>query len=234
MIRSAIRAAVAVLALPLAACNVVVSQHPWFTAGADDPRLAPGLWVALQNDACTFDATRPLASWPECAKPFFVRGRELLSPPEPDKEQPARDAAVFADPARWQSSTPVIVAGNPMVMELRADVVQPASEPAPKFYLYLALQPLAQAADGTLQALRIWPVFCGPPPPPSRQGETQTLDQLGSSGVSKRLFPGLKRAKVGCEASGADAIRKAAALSEGVAAANEMPPFKARWLRPAI
>jgi len=234
MSRSTIRILVAALALPLAACNVVVSQKPWFTASPGDPRLSPGLWVALQNGACSFSPTAKLETWPDCAKPFFVRGTELLGAPEARQGEPPLDPAVFSDLGKWQGSTPVMVAGNPLVMQLRSDVMQNGAPAGDGFYLYLAMQPQVRDGDGTIRAVRIWPVFCGPPPPPPARGETQSIEDIGNSGVSRRPFPGLHKAKVGCEADSAAAIRRAAALSEDVAVANEMPPFSAKWLRATL
>ena len=240
MIRSLIRCLAGSLALSLAGCNVVVSDHPWFTASADDPRFSPGLWVALQSEDCSVVATAKLSTWPECAKPFFVRGAELLSPPEAKAGEPPIDPSVFTDLAKWKATSPVLVNGQPMVLQLRTEPIQtdgavmpsalPAGEGA-KFYLYLAVNAVAREPDGAVRSVRVWPVFCGPPPPPAAKGQTQKLEDLGSSGVSHKPFPGIHRGKVGCEADNAAAIRKAAALSEGVAVANEMPPFSARWLR---
>jgi len=248
MIRPIIRRLAMVMALPLlgcslAGCNVVISDHPWFTAGANDPKFSPGLWVALQNDACTFDAAASLASWPDCAKPFFVRGAELLSLPEAKEGQPPIDPAVFGDLAKWKANTPVLVAGQPMVLQLRADVMptngggDPAPSPtagAANLFLYLAVRAVSSDPGGALQVVRVWPVFCGPPPPPPAKGAVEKLENIGSSAVSRKPFPGLHPAKVGCEAANAAAIQKAAGLSEGVAAANEMAPFTARWLRATL
>ncbi|MBW8783519.1 MAG: hypothetical protein JF593_02580 [Novosphingobium sp.] len=243
MIRSACRFAfAAATAALLAGCNVVLSEQPWLTSHADDPRLAPGLWAVLRTPQCPLDAAATVDAWPECARPVFVRGRELLAPPEAKHDGPPVAAEVLRDLARWNASTPVLGDGEPMLLQLQADVSTSDGEGATAAtavrhkgpYLYLALHPLTRAAGGAVSSVRLWPVFCGPPPPERPATATPSIDTLASAGMTSRPFPGLSIAKLGCAASNLTALRQAAALSEGVAAANGMPPLEAHWLRAGL
>src|SRR5690242_14029424 len=77
------RAALLILALlTLSACNVVVTRTPMFSV-ADEAGAAPmkpGVW-AFEDPACTFDETRPILQWPNCAGgavigPGFMMGHD--------------------------------------------------------------------------------------------------------------------------------------------------------------
>ncbi len=237
-------------ALLLAGCNVVTSEKPWFTASAADPRLAPGLWVVLQSSECAFDGVTALDKWPDCAKPFFVRGGEVLSPPDSKPGQPSVPPEVFDDLGKWKSTVPVLAAGDPMVWQLHPDVVATDGEgrPLPPVdgatsaisdmagiaYLYIALRPVARNPDGTLRSVRLWPVFCGPPPPQAKASAPVSIQDMASEMVTHQPFPGLVRGKLGCTAASVTALRGAASLSEGVAAANGMPPAVGHWLRAGL
>jgi hypothetical protein len=241
--------------LLLAGCNVVTSEKPWFTASAADPHLAPGLWVMLQSSACEFESGATLDKWPDCAKPFFVRGGQVLSPPDSKSGEPPVPLEVLADLAKWKSTVPVLADGDPMVWQLHPDVVAtdgeghplaPAEGAAPPFpgmagmaYLYIALRPVARDTDGTLRSIRLWPVFCGPPPPKSKSetgasGAAGSIEDMAAQMVTRQPFPGLIRGKMGCTAASVAALRGAAALSEGVAAANGMAPIAGHWLRAGV
>lgn len=239
-------------ALLLAGCNIVTSEKPWFTATAADPRLAPGLWAMLQSSACELQPDAALDKWPDCAKAFFVRGDQILSPPDAKSGESPVPPEALADLTKWKSTVPVLAAGDPMVWQLHPNVVPTDGEghplPAPEgampaipgmadmAYLYIALRPVAVDPEGTLRGVRIWPVFCGPPPPKSQAKATgeSSIDAAAAQMVTHQPFPGLVRGKLGCTAASVAALRGAAALSEGVAAANGMAPIAGHWVRAAL
>ena len=220
------KAAFALLAMTaLSACNMVVSDKPWFDA-ASGPQLKDGLWANLDSPSCKLEAGTQLAKWPECAKPMMIRGNTYLGPPASD--DPAQQAARF-NPAKWQPLPHVLVEGDPQVDQLFLQA--PASgETAPdgnarkSMYLYLAVKPTARDPDGRITATLRWPVMCGPRARNTKGKDGQPIF------VTDRPFTGLVVAEGACTARDPAALRNAAAQSEGVAQAAGFPTIVSRWI----
>lgn len=234
------RAVLAMAALmALAGCNMVISDKPWFAAGDPSVRLADGLWVMEKPD-CKFDPAAALPAWPECAQPLFVRGGAFLTPPDNHDPDAPKDRHLDVPLERWEATVPVLAGGDPIIVQLhleagpKSDVsIQPERLP----YLYLAMRAGQRDPDGTLRAMRMWPVFCGPPPAKkagSARNKVSSLDQLADETFTSAPFPGLKRADPGCNADSVAALRGAAAKSEAVAVANGVPPIDSHWLRAGL
>src|SRR5579863_4115838 len=251
MIRSMSRLlAVVTAALLLAGCNVVTSEKPWFTASAADPHLAPGLWVMLQSSECAFDGAAALDKWPDCAKPFFVRDGEILSPPDSKSGDPPVPPEVFADLGKWKSTVPVLAAGDPMIWQMHPDVVAadgtghplpPDEDAISSFpgmaglaYFYIALRPVARDLDGTLRGVRLWPVFCGPPPPRAKASAAGSIQDMVAQLVTHQPFPGLALGKFGCTAATPSLRLAAPCRAVTLAAVNGMPPVAGHWLRAGL
>lgn len=232
---------VVLAALWLAGCNLVLSEQPWFTARDDAPRLRPGLWAFVKSPTCKFDPASAVTEWPECAGPVLVRGSELVSPQDASKaDDPAARKSRLADVKNWQATTPVFAAGDPMIWQLHPEAKAgdggDASTPLGEVkvpYVYLASRVTMRGPQGQMQTLRLWPVFCGPPPL-KRSGKTHSLDALADESFTDRPFPGLKRHDPGCVAASEAALREAAVRSEAVAAANGVPPLEIRWVRETV
>lgn len=157
------RLTVLLAALTLTACNAAVSEKPLFSArdarGASG--LKPGLWAMLENDACDFDAARPPAQWPDCARPTVITAR-TLSGPEPENEK---------------APLPYIFAGGaPRILQIRMEAVSDASEAA---YVYFAVEP---GPGRPVTSARLWMVQCGPPP----KGQPTQLTEHPLPGMSIR------------------------------------------------
>ena len=216
---------------------MVLSEKPWFVASSADPVLKQGLWVMVKPGACVFDPAGAVAGWPDCASPVVMRGRQMIAPPQTQRE--GDGATARSDFSRWQAITPVIAPGDPTIWQLHPEATGTpgAGDAAAAMlgmkalpYFYLAARVTQREADGTVSAVQLWPVFCGPPPPPSTASDHK-LEDLPGSTTSTRPFPGIKPSPMGCSARDADALRGAAVLSEAVASANGAPPATAKWVR---
>lgn len=224
--------------MALAGCNMVISEKPWFAAGDPSVRLADGLWVMEKPD-CRFDPAAALPAWPECAQPLFVRGSAFLTPPDNRDPDAPKDRHLDVPLERWESTVPVLAGGDPIIVQLHLES-NPKSDdsiaipPDQLPYLYLAMRAAQRDPDGTLRAMRMWPVFCGPPPAKVARDKASSPDRLADETFTSAPFPGIRRAETGCNAESVDALRGAAGKSEAVAAANGVPPIDAHWLRAGL
>lgn len=210
--------------LPLGACNMVISEQPWFSEPSG-PQLKDGLWANLQTPDCQLDAAAPIASWPACASPMLVTGTSYSGPPN-------GSAAKDVEPGKWQAIPHILVNGDPQVDQLRLDPNgadgQTGSWGDKPVHLYMALKPIAKDAEGRITATERWPVLCGPMPKKPRE----------KNGVpnftTDRPFKGIKLEGEACLAQSADALRGAAAASESAAQEGGFTKVLSRWVRDGV
>lgn len=211
-------------AFSLSACNMVVSEKPWFDAPSG-AQLKEGLWANLQTPDCQVDAAAPISAWPECASPILITGTTYSGPPNgPDGRQ--------ASPDKWQSVPHVLVSGDPQVdqMRLEPDVSngQTGSWTDQPLYLYMAVKPVALDGDGRITVTQRWPVMCGPMPKKPREKNGIPIF------TSDKPFKGIRVEGDMCMAESAEALRAAAAASETVAQEAGFTKVTSRWVRDKI
>ncbi|ATQ42039.1 hypothetical protein [Caulobacter mirabilis] len=232
---------IACLGLSLAACNMVVTETPMFTA-ADQTGATPreGIWLSADAD-CAVDVAKKADAWPECADWFVYRQGRMEFPNEkPDLP--------FSGPV------PVVVAGgSPQVWQMTLELPAKAGEPKSRMSLYAGFEPLERDGQGRVTRYRSWPALCGPPPPPEeekkaaaaappapRSGKASDKNVPGASGeasadelklpdlMTKAPFPGLTlMGKAGCKPDDEAALRNAVAASRAFAEEHE----EIRWVR---
>jgi hypothetical protein len=192
------------LVLLLGACNRVITDAPLFTASdaPDAPRLREGLWVMLTDDDCRVDTRRPAHRWPGCASPMIVRGGELLGYKQEDGK-----------PGEWERMPFVLAAGEPVVLQFES------TEDDGVTYQYFGLEG-ERMEDGRYAAFRMWPVLCGPPPPPTPKGEATRY-------VTLQPLPGMTIREDNCTTTSAGSVFAAAAASK----AWSEDFARARWVR---
>jgi hypothetical protein len=222
-----VKSAFAVLAVvTLSACNMVVSDKPWFDA-ASGPQLKDGLWANLDSPGCAVDPAKTIAQWPECAQPMLIRGNTYSGPPA--GSDPAMAAARF-DPSKWQAISHFLVEGEPQVDQIFLDLSKASANDgidrskAKSFYLYVAVKPIARDADGRITATLRWPVMCGPLPKNTKSKDGKPIF------VTDQPFAGLTLDDGRCTAQDPAALRGAAAQSEGVAQASGFAIITSRWI----
>jgi hypothetical protein len=145
---------IALAALTLGGCNLVMSDKPVFTpADAEGAApLRPGVWAA-PDAGCAFDEAQPVAAWPKCAGGSVVTPTEAWGADDPSKH-----------------NAYVLAAGDPRVLQAVADISTSDNVSAPKgpIYLFLAVKPLASDGQGRIVKAEVWIIQCGPPPPPPK------------------------------------------------------------------
>ena len=232
MRRAALRLA-AILAAPwlLAACNVVMTKEPLFTAAdaAGAPPLRPGVWVLFKDPDCKFDEHAPFTDWPDCAGGGLVTATDVAG----HKNGAAKDVL--------EHSPLVLAAGDPRIAQLQVSVDMSAetsaeasggasasasasvTAPKPNPYGYAGLRPTKLDSQGRIVAFISWPVQCGPPPPVDKQGNPTAMGTL-------KPLPGMemKPGDAVCTTRSQDALRAAAKASE---AWTDQPPRESFWLR---
>ena len=190
--------------LLLGGCNRVITDTPLFTASEapDAPRLREGLWVMLPDDDCRVDTRRPAHRWPGCASPMLVRGGELLGYKREDGK-----------PGEWERMPFVLASGEPVVMQFEGAGDDGVT------YQYFGFEG-ERADDGRYAAFSMWPVLCGPPPPPTPKGEATRY-------VTLQPLPGLTIREDNCTTTSPGAVVAAAAAS--LAWSEDFA--RARWVR---
>ena len=215
---------VALAALALSGCNMVVSKEPWFSPAdaKDAPRLREGTWAVLRTPDCQIDPARPASEWPECASPMLVKGDTYAGPRGEEEER-------ASDPATWDVIRHLLVGGHPMVDQIRMGEKDEQGRP-PKDgdtgYLYMGVDPTALDDQGRIVGARIWPVVCGPLPP---KGKGKGLGKLAT--VTDKPFKGLKVEGMACSARDLAALRNAAVKSEAILKPERKGAITLRWLR---
>jgi len=201
------------VAFALGGCNLVVSEKPLFTQAdaAGAPVLRPGAWVSPKGD-CSFDETKPVADWPECANPVVIRPGEIFDPRKAESQGPY-----------------VLAAGDPRIVQAP---IKPGGDVEPKgedktLFAYLGLKPRRFDGQGRIVEFESWFVQCGPPPPEPPKS-TKKLPSP-SQFVTRRPLPGLKvDPKSGtCVAVSQGPVRNAARSSRAWAEHVDV----ARWVR---
>jgi hypothetical protein len=226
-----LKAAFAALAMTaLSACNMVVSDKPWFDA-ASGPQLKDGLWANFDSPACKLETGTPLTKWPECAAPMMIRGNAYAGPAA--GSDPA-SAAVRFDPSKWQALEHRLVEGDPLVDQIFIDLSQASSDDgidrskAKSFYLYLAVKPVATDSAGLITETLRWPVMCGPIPINRKGQDGKTVFE------TDQPFAGLTLEGGRCTAADTAALRGAAARSEGLAKAAGFAIVSSRWISDGV
>jgi hypothetical protein len=177
------------------------------------------VWID-EHQTCEFDVNAPVDAWPKCAKGWVTTPGGVTGPREPGQPRVA-----------WVEVPTVLAAGDPPVLQVRADTVEgmpgalpPGVLPA---YIYAGARALKLDAEGRIVEIMTWPVLCGPPPPPNPDGKGG--DDKGLGGLTNAPFPGLvvDRKKDTCKAVTPGPLRAAARRSEALA----QDPDRARWVR---
>jgi hypothetical protein len=172
------------LALLLAACNVVVSNKPWFTRAdaADAPRLREGVWLGSSplSTPCSVDERQPIDAWPDCARPVLVRKFDLVQ--------------LSKDHGRWrQTRWPYVLAGGePFILQVGA------TQSGKTVFLYEWLRVTGLDDQSRVVAYASWIVLCG----------------SAGSGSTTSSYPGLVKQDDDCTASSIAALRRAAKASD--------------------
>ena len=226
-----VKTAFASLALVLlSACNMVVSEKPWFAA-ASGPQLKDGLWANLDGPSCMVEIGTPLTKWPECASPMMIRGNTYSGPAAGN--DPA-GAAMRNDSSKWQTMEHVLIDGDPQVDQIFVDLSKTApddglGESRPKsFYLYLAVKPVVTDSAGKITETLRWPVLCGPLP-------KNRTDKAGKRTFeTDQPFAGLTLVKDRCTAADPAALQNAAVQSEGIARAAGFAIISSRWISDGV
>lgn len=208
----------------LSACNMVVSEKPWFDAPGG-PQLRNGLWANLQTPNCKVDDTAPIAEWPECASPMLITGTSYSGPPNgPDGRS--------VTPDKWQALPHVLVGGDPQIDQLLLEPNQQGGQTASfsdaPIYLYFALRSVARDGEGRTIAAERWPVLCGPMPKKPREKNGVPIF------TSERPFKGIRVEGEICVAESAEALRAAAAASEAAAQEAGFTKVTSRWVRDGV
>jgi hypothetical protein len=233
----------------LAGCNRVVSMEPWFTAADAEgvPKFREGLWLSVADADCEVDVEERAERWPDCASALVRRENEWLAMAwdDPDGDGPRR--RTFAG---WQGDRSLLVGGDPLILQVEwppaspppaseqevepaeADIELAETEEPDWRYFYLAMRPARFDEQGKVIAAESWSIECGPIPEPEarkeprRRARSDELPEEAVPNVTGQPFPGLTIVGNNCTAESADAVRRAAVLSE---------PFKphgtTRWVR---
>lgn len=233
MIRPALRLVAVIAPCLLAACNVVMTKAPLFTAAdaVGAPPLKPGVWVLFKQPDCKFDARKPFTEWPDCAGGGLVTDGDVAG----HKAGGGKD--------ELEHSPLVLAAGDPRIAQLQVDFDASAqatatasgdaaasasasatvTKPAEKPYGYAGLRPTRFDDQGRITGFTSWPVQCGPPPPVDKNGASAAMGTL-------QPLPGMemKPGDAICTTGSKDALRDAAKASEAWA---DQPPAQSYWLR---
>lgn len=217
------RAALALMALfLLTGCNVVLTKAPLFTAAdeAGAPPMKAGVW-AFEDSDCTFDATKPMTAWPDCAGGGVVMPGQIAGHDKKD----GKDV--------WQSLPFILATGTPRVAQVMFEPTMSDLTPGTKPgeakqppYGYAGVKPTAHDTAGAITAITYWVVQCGPPPPPAKNPK-DTMKNLGTH----HPLPGMvmKPGDPVCTTTSKVALRGAAKASE--AWADKL--MHAHWVRAA-
>jgi len=181
--RTVMLSALACAALALAGCNAVMTMAAVFTPAdaAGAPVLKPGYWISAN---CT--AAAALARAAGCENGYEITPSDMRQVDDP-RLRPA-DA-----PHHDQVSSYVLVAGDPMVMQLAfADTSNGRTTDT---YVYVAVKPAALDASGRIVAAQVWTVVCGPSALPDPNAPR---DQDGVPPATDHPLPGMTLGDIGC------------------------------------
>jgi hypothetical protein len=196
----------ALAAVSLSACNVVMSEEPLFTEAdaKQAPALRDGAWVSLTAE-CQAQWRDPEAPPPSCAEHGEVRAGRLVPPDDPGQA--------------------VIVAGGgqPLIVQVQFTQQEAATGEAFRIHVYGALKPTRFDDHGRVVEARRWLVLCGEPPADAGLDSLRREEHL-----TRRPLPGLTvDDELGiCRARSSQAVRNAARASE----AWDVEKAAVRWI----
>lgn len=207
----------------LSACNVVISEKPWFSAqeAKGVPALREGLWAEFIPTACNFDPQLPADAWPDCVRTILVRSELYVEAVDKSGQ-----------------STPLphlLVAGDPLIDQIGNP--RPSTEPDDRQfgYFYAGTRIVRTDDHGRIVELVRWPVVCGPLLRPGRRDKNPSLEAAeAEQRVTAKPFPGLTISGDFCLANSAADLRHAAKLSEEMAPANGSALVTWRWFRDSL
>jgi hypothetical protein len=216
----------AAAAFMLGACNLVVSPTPVFSPAdaAGAPPFKPGLW-ASPDPGCTFDAKAPLDGWPKCANGSEIQPDAMIAKIDPSAATAQNDKS--GSGPRKVALKYVLAAGDPRVLQVDLHIRE-AGLGELGFFYFVAVKPTRFDADGRITAAQLWPIQCGPPPPPQATPNANGSD-MSKGMVTQHPLPGLKVDNGECTPVDKDAVRNAAVPSR--AWADNIGEL--RWVRPA-
>lgn len=196
------RACVLVGPILLAACNIVSTDRPLFEASpSNSQQLKSGVWS--YQVPCKAGDERECGGW----ETLEVSAGEIRF--EPGKSTPV--------PTLLDRVPYVLVPGRPSVMQLNFKVPSQTDSNLHDSYLYFAIEPTSNDADGRITGGKLWPIECGPPPTPGNQvffalnGENSD----GERSVTRQPLPGMSIAAGKCIALHQSAVQNAAMVSRG-------------------
>lgn len=214
----------ALSALTLPACNLLVSDEPWLEEIEDEgepPEFKDGLWI-VESKNCRVDVSAPVAEWPLCAEFLALEGGTWYTP-EWENEPEGHGGPRLTD---WTSQSNLLISGNPVMMEAIVSWDNKESEETRESpYVYFGLRPTASDKQGKVTAMRIWPARCGPVGKPTRRVSPD--GKTVGSYVTTRPFPGLTIESYNCRAQNLEALKSAIRSSEALAGNAR----KAHWVR---
>jgi hypothetical protein len=198
-------------ALMLGGCNLVVSQTPVFQTAdaAGAPPFKPGFW-ASPDPGCTFDESTPFDAWPKCANGSEIQPDAMIATVDPTTVTASPDAKAGSGP-RKVALAYVLAAGDPRILQIDLHIPE-AGLGELGFFYFVAVNPTRFDDAGRITAAQLWPVQCGPPPPPQT---TQTANggDMTKGMVTQHPLPGLKVDNGECTPVDKAAVRGAAAPS---------------------
>lgn len=141
-----LRRALAIALLPLAGCNMVISETPVFTE-TDRTALTPrdGIWLS-DDPECRFDPDQRRSKWPRCAVWAVVSG-------------PKGELLVFDGKGQSNRAELLIAKGEPLIVQIHWH--DDAKDDGKTFYVFFGLEPRGTAADGTFVTASSWEAKCG-------------------------------------------------------------------------
>jgi hypothetical protein len=198
-------------ALMLGGCNLVVSQTPVFSAAdaAGAPSFKPGFW-ASPDPGCDFKESAPFDAWPKCANGSEIQRDAIVGTMEPTTVTASSGDKTASGPKKVALPY-VLAAGDPRVMQVDLHIPE-AGLGQLGFFYFVAVKPTRFDDDGRITAAQLWPIQCGPPPPPQTTQSTNGND-VTKGAVTQHPLPGLKVDNGECTPVDKDAVRNAAAPS---------------------
>jgi hypothetical protein len=198
-------------ALMLGGCNLVVSQTPVFQAAdaSGAPPFKPGLW-ASPDPGCDFKESAPFDAWPKCANGSEIRPDAIMATVDPSAVTATSDNKAASGPKKIAMQY-VLAAGDPRVMQVDLHIPE-AGLGQLGFFYFVAVKPTRFDDDGRITAAQLWPIQCGPPPPPQTT-QTANGNDMTKGMVTEHPLPGLKVDNGECTPADKAAVRDAATPS---------------------
>jgi hypothetical protein len=191
----------------LGGCNLVVSQTAVFSPAdaSGGPPFKPGLW-ASPDPGCSFDESTRFDSWPKCANGSEIQADALIADVDPTTLTAQTDKT--ASGPKKVALKYVLAAGDPRVLQVDLHIPE-AGLGELGFFYFVAVKPTRFDDDGRITAAQLWPIQCGPPPPPQTTQNANGTD-MSKGMVTQHPLPGLKVDNGECTPVDKDAVRNAA------------------------